>query len=73
MRKEFGKYIVADSEICHGAFTFKGTRILVSVVLKQIAKGKNFDYIEKAWGGKVSQEALFEAISLAGQVSTRKT
>ncbi|HIE29634.1 TPA: DUF433 domain-containing protein [Candidatus Poribacteria bacterium] len=28
-RIEFGKYIVADPNICHGALTFKGTRIFV--------------------------------------------
>jgi hypothetical protein len=30
-RREYGRYIVSDPKVCHGALTFKGTRILVSV------------------------------------------
>lgn len=32
-----GRYIVADPEICHGEPTFRGTRILVSDILEQVA------------------------------------
>ena len=38
-RTEFGQYIVADPEICHGQLTFKGTRIMVKSVLEMLAKG----------------------------------
>ena len=38
-RKELGQYIVADSDICHGQPTFKGTRIMVKSVLEMLAKG----------------------------------
>ena len=33
------KYIVADSEICHGKLTFKGTRIMVWQILEMLAEG----------------------------------
>jgi uncharacterized protein (DUF433 family) len=33
-RKLLGRYIVADPEICHRKPTFRGTRIMVSQVLK---------------------------------------
>jgi uncharacterized protein (DUF433 family) len=29
-----GRYVVADPSICHGAPTFRGTRILVADVLE---------------------------------------
>ena len=38
-RVEFGQYIVADPGVCHGQPTFKGTRVLVWVVLEQLADG----------------------------------
>jgi uncharacterized protein (DUF433 family) len=36
MRVEINEYIVADSEICHGKPTFKGTRIMVWQVLEML-------------------------------------
>lgn len=39
MRIEINKYIVADSEICHGKPTFKGTRIMVWQVLEMLEGG----------------------------------
>jgi len=63
-RREFGQYIVADPEICHGQLTFKGTRILVKSVLYYVAKGKDWDWISAECFGKVNREAIAEAISL---------
>jgi len=39
MRVEISKFIVADSEICHGKPTFRGTRVLVSDVIELVADG----------------------------------
>ena len=36
MRIEINQYIVADSEICHGKPTFKGTRVMVWQVLEML-------------------------------------
>ncbi|MFQ5651377.1 MAG: DUF433 domain-containing protein [bacterium] len=38
-KKNYGRYIVSDAEICHGKPTFRGTRILVADVLEQLAEG----------------------------------
>jgi uncharacterized protein (DUF433 family) len=67
MRKKLGKYIVADSSICHGQPTFTGTRIMVHQILGQIARGEDWDTIEKDWGGSVSKAAIAEAVSLASK------
>ena len=48
MRIEINKYIVADTEICHGKPTFKGTRVMVWQVLEMIK-------------GEVSVEEILEA------------
>jgi uncharacterized protein (DUF433 family) len=65
MRKLFGKYLVADPEICHGKLTFVGTRIFVRDVLDMVAAGMDWDDISKEWRGSVSREAIREAIQLA--------
>jgi uncharacterized protein (DUF433 family) len=64
-RKELGKYIVADPEICHGQLTFKGTRIMVKSVLEMLAKGYDWDRISAEYYGRISHEAIAEAIKLA--------
>ena len=67
-RRLLGRYIVADSEICHGKPTFIGTRIMVSQVLRQIAKGMPWKKIMAEWRGSVSSEAIAEAIDLAQRI-----
>ena len=37
--KVFSRYVIADPKICHGKPTFRGTRVLVSDVLDQVANG----------------------------------
>ena len=71
-RKELGQYIVADPEICHGQLTFKVTRILVKSVLYYVAQGKDWDWISQAYLGKVSREAIAEAVSLASEALLEK-
>ena len=67
-RKTLGRYIVADPKICHGKPTFRGTRIMVTQVLRQVARGMSWDTISVEWRGKVSEKAIAEAISLAGRI-----
>jgi uncharacterized protein (DUF433 family) len=68
MRKTFGRYVVVDPKICHGQPTFRGTRILVSDVLEQVADGMLWETIEKQWRGAVSQAAIAAAVRLAREV-----
>ena len=63
--KEYGKYIVADPGICHGAVTFRGTRIFVSDVLEQVAEGMKWDEIVRQWRGSVTKQAIAEAVLVA--------
>ena len=64
-RKILGRYIVADPEICHGKPTFRGTRIMVWQVLDQVAHGMAWETIVDEWRGKVTKDAIAEAVSLA--------
>ncbi len=62
-----GRYIVTDPEICHGKPTFRGTRIMVSHVLEQVAEGTAWETIIHEWRGSITQEAIAEAVRLASQ------
>jgi len=67
-RVELGRHIVADSKICGGQPTFKGTRIMVWIVLEQLENGLTWEEIEREWDGKVTNEATAEAIAGANLV-----
>ena len=45
MRIEISEFIVADSEICGGKLTFKGTRIMVWQVLEMLSGGETVEEI----------------------------
>jgi uncharacterized protein (DUF433 family) len=62
MEKTISRYIVIDRQICHGKPTFRGTRILVSQVLDQVAAGMDWEAISEEWRGSVLEEAIAEAV-----------
>jgi len=66
-QKMIGRYIVSDPRICHGKPTFRGTRIMVSQVLEQVAAGIAWETIAGEWRGSVTKEAIAEAVRLASQ------
>lgn len=64
-KKVLGRYIVADPDVCHGQPTFRGTRILVSDVLDQVASGMMWKSIIAEWRGDISEAAIAEAVRIA--------
>jgi uncharacterized protein (DUF433 family) len=66
-QKLIGRYIVTDPEICHGKPTFRGTRIMVSQVLEQVANGMVWEAIVEEWRGSITKEAIAEAVRLASR------
>lgn len=66
MRVEISKYIIADSEICHGKPTFKGTRILVSDIVELIAAGEPAEKIAKSYRG-LTREMIKDALEYAAK------
>ena len=63
-RVEIGKYLVIDSEICHGQLTFKGTRIPVETALAYLAMGYSVGQIIRKWP-QLRSDAIEEAVDLA--------
>ena len=70
-RIELGKYIVADPEICHGKPTFKGTRIMVWQVFEHLALGEPVESFPKHFPGRISLEAVREALQLGKELFAR--
>jgi uncharacterized protein (DUF433 family) len=66
--KNIGRYIVADPKICHGKPVFRGTRILVSDVLEQVASGMVWEAIIDEWRGALTKEAIAEAVRIAREM-----
>ncbi|MFA0769443.1 MAG: hypothetical protein OXFUSZZB_002771 [Candidatus Fervidibacter sp.] len=71
-RREYGRYIVSDPKVCRGALTFKGTRILVSVVLDMVARGMSWDEICREFHNHISKEHIAEAVKLAKDALMRQ-
>ena len=68
-----GRYIVSDPKICHGKPTFRGTRVLVSDVLEQVASGMAWETIIMEWNNSITKEAIREAVQLASQALLKHT
>ena len=68
MRTEINEYIVADTDICHGKPTFKGTRVMVWQVLEMLQDGAPFQEIFEAFPSLTS-----EHIKAALQYATNLT
>ncbi len=64
-RVELGRHIVADPEICGGQPTFKGTRIMVWIVLEQLEQGLSWEQIVREWSGRIAKSAIAEAVAIA--------
>jgi len=68
MRVEISKHIVADSEICHGKPTFKGTRVLVSDVIELVADGVPAQEIIRDYYPSLSKSMIKDALEWAAKV-----
>jgi uncharacterized protein (DUF433 family) len=61
-------YITVDPRICHGKACIKGTRIMVSVILDNVAAGMTRADIRRDYPS-VSDEAIQAAIAYAAELS----
>ena len=59
-----GRYVVRAPEVCSGRPTFKYTRIEITGTLERLATGESIEQIVAGYRGRVSQEAIVEAINL---------
>ncbi len=65
------KYIVVDPNICHGKACIKGTRIMVSVIMDNLAVGLSPDEIIQSYPS-LSHEAIQAAIAYAADLTRER-
>ena len=61
-------YITVDPSVCHGKACVKGTRIMVSVVLDNLAAGLTPEEIVRSYPS-LSREAVQAAMSYAAELA----
>ena len=64
-------HITADPAVCHGRACIKGTRIMVSVILDNLAAGVCCEEILKSYPGLTS-EAVQAAIAYAADLTRER-
>jgi uncharacterized protein (DUF433 family) len=70
-----GKHVVRAVGVCGGRPTFKYTRIEIAGTLDRLAAGESLEEIVAGYRGRVSREAIIEAIQIvtAGFLKTLPT
>ena len=64
-------YITVDPSVCHGKACIKGTRIMVSVVLDNLAAGLDSDELLKSYPS-LTKEGVLAAISYAAELARER-
>ena len=63
----FAEYITVNPEICHGQACFRGTRILVYLILEMLEDGEAAESILKAYPG-LTKNHIQAALHYAAEV-----
>ncbi len=64
-------YITVDPNVCHGNACIKGTRIMVPVVLDNLAEGLSLEEILSSYPS-LEQESILAAISYAAELARER-
>jgi uncharacterized protein (DUF433 family) len=64
-------YVVVDPKVCHGRACIKGTRIMVSVVLDNLAAGLTPDEIVQSYP-PLTREAVQAAMAYAAELARER-
>jgi uncharacterized protein (DUF433 family) len=64
-------HITVDPTVCHGNACIKGTRVMVSVVLDNLAAGLNVDEILRSYPS-LKREAVQAAIAYAAELTRER-
>ena len=62
-----GQHVVRALGVCGGRPTFKYTRIEVAGTLNRLAVGESLEKIVEGYEGRVSRDAILEAVDIAVQ------
>ena len=64
-------YIVNDAAVCHGQACIKGTRIMVSVILDNLAAGRSNEEILEDYPS-ISPEAINATVAYAADLARER-
>lgn len=65
------EYITVDPTVCHGKACIKGTRIMVSVILDNMAANLSSDEILRSYPS-LTREALQAAVAYAAELTRER-
>lgn len=65
---DWAEYITVDPQVCHGKACIKGTRIMVSVILDNLADGQTDEQILASYPS-LTPEAIRAAIAYVAELS----
>ncbi len=65
------EWITVDPNVCHGQACIKGTRIMVSVVLDNLAAGLSIEEVVKSYPS-LTKEAIQSAIAYASELTRER-
>ena len=65
------EYIHIDPEICHGRACIRGTRVMVSVILDNIAAGQSIEAILKSYPS-LSYESILAALAYGAELARER-
>jgi uncharacterized protein (DUF433 family) len=65
---EWRDRISSSPEICHGKACIKGTRIIVSLILDNLAAGNSYDEILKSYPS-LAREDIYAAMAYAADLA----
>ena len=71
MSGDWRDHISVDPEVCHGSACIKGTRVLVSVVLDNLAAGVPHDEILSSYPS-LTEEALQAVLAYAAELARER-
>jgi uncharacterized protein (DUF433 family) len=64
-------YITVDSKVCHGNACIKNTRVMVSVVLDNLAAGLSMEEILRSYPS-LNRESILAAVSYAADLTRER-
>lgn len=68
---DWRNYITVDPHICHGQACIKGTRVMVSVILDNLADGLDIQETIKSYPS-LSKDAVRAAINYAAELARER-
>ena len=68
---DWREHITVDSNVCHGKACIKGTRVMVSVVLDNLAAGLALEQITKSYPS-LTREDVRAAIAYAADLARER-